>query len=149
MASCGVESALHYLDDFLFFGPPGTADCEGALRLALSICQRLGVPVSKKKLEDPATILVFQGVELDTVSLELRLPGEKLSRLRSAWREKKSCTKRDLLSLIAHLQHACKVVRYGRTFLRRMINLSTRVKELHHHILLHSGLICSGGQHFF
>ena len=58
MASNRVESALHYLDDFLFFGPPGTADCEGALRLALSLCQRLGVPVSEKKLEGPATSLV-------------------------------------------------------------------------------------------
>ena len=85
--------------------------------------------------------LVFLGIELDTVVLELRFPGDKLSRLRSiiaAWRDKKSCTKRDLLSLIGHLQHACKVVRYGHTFLRRMINLSTGVKELHHHIRLNA-----------
>ena len=141
MAANGVASALHYLDDYLFFGPPGTPDCKGALQLALSLCQRLGVPVSEKKFEGPTTTLVFLGIELDTVALELRLPGDKLSRLRSiiaAWRDKKSCTKRDLLSLIGHLQHACKVVRYSRTFLRQMINLSTGVKELHHHIRLNA-----------
>ena len=141
MAANGVTSALHYLDDYLIFGSPGTTVCGDALTLALSLCKRLGVPVSQKKLEGPATTLVFLGVELDTEAQELRLPGEKLSHLRSiitAWRNKKSCTKRDLLSLIGHLQHACKVVRYGRTFLRRMINLSTGVEELHHHIRLNA-----------
>ena len=141
MAANGVTSALHYLDDYLIFGSPGTTVCGDALTSALSLCQRLGVPVSQKKLEGPATTLVFLGVELDTEAQELRLPGEKLSRLRSiitAWRDKKSCTKRDLLSLIGHLQHACKVVRYGRTFLHQMINLSTGVKELHHHIRLNA-----------
>lgn len=71
--------------------------------------------------------------------MEIRLPDDKLARLRltiQKWKTRKSCTKRDLLSLIGQLNHACKVVRYGRTFLRRMINLSTCAKELHHHIRL-------------
>ena len=34
------------------------------------------------------------------------------------------CKKRELLSLIGQLNHACRVVRAGRTFLRRMIDLS-------------------------
>ena len=55
-----------------------------------------------------------------------------------AWQGKKSCTKRDLLSLIGHLQHACKVVRYGRSFLRCMINLSMQVRKLHNHIRLNT-----------
>ena len=36
-----------------------------------------------------------------------------------------SCTKRELLSLIGLLQHAAKVVVPGRTFVRRLINLSS------------------------
>ena len=52
--------------------------------------------------------------------------------------QRKSCTKRELLSLIGQLQHACKVVRYGRAFLRRMITLSTSVRELHHHVRLNT-----------
>ena len=82
------------------------------------------------------------GIELDTVSWELRLPHEKLRRtqtLVAAWRKKKACTKRELMSLIGVLQHACRVVRSGRSFLRRMINLSTVVKEPHHHIRLNLG----------
>ena len=46
------------------------------------------------------------------------------------WFEKLSGTKRDLLSLTGLLNFACKVVRPGRIFLRRMIKLSTTVMEL-------------------
>ena len=51
---------------------------------------------------------------------------------------KKCCTKRELLSLIGQLQHACRVVPPGRSFLR-MITLSTTAKDLHHHIRLNAG----------
>ena len=57
-----------------------------------------------------------------------RLPQPKLEQLKSliaSWRGKKVGSKRDLLSLIGVLSHACKVVRAGRTFLRRLIDLST------------------------
>ena len=56
---------------------------------------------------------------------QLRLPADKLARLSSAlidWGEKRSCTRKELESLIGHLNHACKVVRSGRSFLRRMID---------------------------
>ena len=52
------------------------------------------------------------------------------------WRLRKSCTKKELLSLIGQLNHAAKVIRPGRTFLRRLIDLSCSVSCLHHHIRL-------------
>ena len=60
--------------------------------------------------------------------MQLRLPRERLAQLRECiltWRGRKCCTKRELLSLIGSLQHAAKVVRPGRSFIRRMIDLST------------------------
>ncbi len=76
------------------------------------------------KTEGPATKLVFLGIELDSVSMTISLPREKLERLRAMiqeWESKKSCsTKRELLSLIGYMQHACRVIRPGRSFLRRM-----------------------------
>ena len=47
---------------------------------------------------------------------------------------------RELLSLIGKLAHACKVVRVGRIFLRRMIDQSMRAKRLDHWIYLSSEL---------
>ena len=83
--------------------------------------------------------ITFLGMELDSVALEIRLPQEKLSQLKAvlaSWRGRKVCRKRDLLSLIGLLSHACKVVRAGRSFLRRLIDLSTIAKHLHHFIRL-------------
>ena len=56
-----------------------------------------------EKKEGPSTSLVFLGIELDSVAGELRLPEDKLTRLRQLiahWRGKKECWKRDLLSLM-------------------------------------------------
>ncbi len=62
---------------------------------------------------------------------QLRLPQEKLTRLQELlhqWEGRKSCARRELESLIGHLNHACKVVQSGRSFLRRMIDLLHAVK---------------------
>ena len=98
--------------------------------------------MAPKKTEGPSTKLVFLGIELDTVSLTLSLPQEKLERLRREirkWECRKCCTKRELLSIIGQLQHACSVVKPGRSFLRRMIDLSRGVRELHYKVRLNAG----------
>ena len=141
MTQHGIHAALHYLDDYIFKGNTETSECADALKLALQLCEQLGVSVSKLKVEGPATILTFLEILMDTAAMELRLPEEKLRRLKlqiQQWKTKKSCTKRDLLSLIGQLQHACRVVHPGRTFLGHMIMLSIHPKELHHHVRLNA-----------
>ena len=54
------------------------------------------------------------------------------------WRGKKACKKRDLLSLIGSLTHTCKVIRPGRSFVHRLINLSKRVMDLNHLVRLNT-----------
>ena len=130
---------IHYLDDYLFLGPPNSDECGAALQSALALCTELGVPISEEKLEGPATCIPFLSIVLDTELMQLRLPEEKLRRLLSTvqeWQSRKVCSKRELLSLIGQLQHACRVVRSGRSFLRRMINLASTTRELHHHVRL-------------
>ncbi len=66
------------------------------------------------------------GIEIDTMAGELRLPGDKLSRLTTLldeWGSRKSCQRKELESLIGLLSHACKVVKPGRSFLRRLLDL--------------------------
>ena len=137
MTHKGIQNMIHYLDDFLMIEPPASKG--HALSTALTIWESLGAPVAPNKAEGPATCLCFLGIELDTVHLTARLPSDKLERLQSllrTWGDKKACTKRELLSLIGVLQHASAVVRYGRCFLCRMIDLSTTAAELHHHLRL-------------
>ena len=142
MGRHGITEAMHYLDDFLLLGSKDSHQCETALRAALRLCNELGFPIAEHKLEGPATVLPFLGILIDTDRGVLQLPAEKLCRLKGlirTWQGKKSCKKRELLSLIGQLQHACRVVRAGRTFLRRMIELSTVPKELDHWVRLNQG----------
>ena len=131
---------LHYLDDFLLVGKP--EECDQALSGSLTYCAKLGVPIAEQKTEGPVAKLVFLGIELDATNGLVRLPMEKLRRLKQeigSWAQRRSCTKRELLSLIGRLQHACCIVKPGRSFLRRMITLSTVARELHHRIRLNRG----------
>ena len=65
--------------------------------------------------------------------MEARLPQEKLKRIHSEvniWLDKRSATKRQILSLVGLLQHVAKVVRPGRTFVGRMYSVAAKVREL-------------------
>ena len=106
--------------------PPGGAKCRQDLESLLALFTRLKVPVAAEKVEGPLTRLTFLGIEIDTSSMSLRLPSEKLSSLKSMvvdWLHMKSCRIQDLQSLVGKLQHACKVVWPGTTFLHRMFEL--------------------------
>ena len=81
------------------------------------------MPTAAHKREGPTTCIGILGIEIDSVEGQLCFPAEKLSRLQSLlqeWRNRKSCHRKELESLIGHLNH---VVRSGRSFLRRMIDL--------------------------
>ena len=89
-------------------------------------CAVLGIPVAEHKKEGPTTRLTFLGIEIDTVQGIMRLPPEKIERFRillDEWKERTSCTRKELESVIGHLNHACKVIRSARTFLRQMLDL--------------------------
>ena len=122
---------------YITVGPPGSSICQTNIITMVELCKRLGVPLADEKLVDACTCLTFLGIEIDTRLGMLRLPAEKLSRFKftvAQWVEKKTCTKRELLSLIGQLQHASAVVRPGRPFMRQIIDLSKSVSKLTHHI---------------
>ena len=119
----GVQAVLHYLDDFLLV-EASLANGMEALHKLLSVFARMKVPVAPEKLEGPATRLKFLGIILDTESLSLHLPQEKLAELRSlvaSWLGKKFASAKELESLVGKLQHASTVVRSGRSFMRRRL----------------------------
>ena len=139
MQSRGIKWQLHYLDDILFLGPPGSSVCATALQQALDTCSYLGVPVATHKSEGPTTRLTFLGIQIDTEEMSLSLAQDKLARIHAlvlAWRGHRTATKRDMQSLIGHLSHAAFVVLPGRTFLRRMISLMKVARLPHHHVRL-------------
>jgi len=122
-------------------GPPDSEICKQNLDRILVTCAEMGVPLALDKLEGPTHCLTFLGIEIDTQSGVLRLPADKLMRLKALlaqWSSRKTCRKQQLESLIGTLQHACRVVKPGRAFLRRMIELlrTPSATRGHHHIRL-------------
>ena len=139
MRQRGVAHVDHYIDDFVTLGPPGSPECARNAATMHEVAETLGLPPEPEKDEGPATTISFLGMELDSAALEVRLPPEKLHRMRAElarWRGRKACRKRELLSLIGVLSHACKAVRAGRSFLRRLIDLSTVSKDLEGYVRL-------------
>ena len=136
----GVPNVYHYLDDFAVVEPPSSEACHQYLFTLKMVCQDLGIPLAPEE-EGPTTKLTLLGIEIDTVKGELRLPEEKLYRLHAdldAWQAKKYCTRKELESLIGTLHHATKVIRPGRSFLRRIIALLSVGKRHHDHIRLNA-----------
>ena len=134
-----VEEIDHYLDDFITMGPSGSQVCGRNLDVIFQACEELGVPLAMEKLEGPTTRLIFLGIEIDTTSGSMRLPEEKLARLHQAlqsWAGRKACTRRELESLVGLLHHACRVIRPGRSFLRRMIDLLRIPRRQQHRLRL-------------
>ena len=133
----GVRILYHYLDDFVLLSK--AEEAAEQLNLFLGLLLDLGMPVAPEKLEGPGPVVTFLGIEIDTLTMELRLPEKKLVELGREVREwlgRKSCRKKELQSLAGKLQHACKVVRPGRTFLRRVFALLSGARKGYHHIRL-------------
>ena len=111
-----ITHIFHYFDDFIMVTPPESPPGQQHLSILLHACKVLGVSISAHKTEGPTTCLVFLGIELDTRAVELSLPSVKLQRLHTLltqWGDKRSCTQKELESLVGLLNYACEVVRAG------------------------------------
>jgi len=79
------------------------------------------------------------GIVLDSVSMEARLPDDKLTRINdmlNSFQFRRSARLVELQSLIGTLQFACKVVVPGRTFLQRIVNLTWGLPSRFDHVHL-------------
>ena len=135
-----IDNILHLLDDFLTIDPPEFM-AERTMALLLMLFKTLNIPIAAHKTEGPTTCLEYLGIILDSKLSEARLPTNKVDRINGilkSFLDKKSCSKKQLLSLLGHLNFAGRVIRPGRSFVSHLIHLSTRVKELHHFVKLDS-----------
>ena len=71
----------HYLDDYLGGGAANSSECEVLIKAFHSQCNTLGVPLANKKCLGPVTELVFLGLELDSVMMQVRVPIDKVDHL--------------------------------------------------------------------
>ena len=95
MQQQGVTNIMHYLDDFLTLSNPGSQECQNNLDIIKHTCNSLGVPLAAEKVEGPSTTLTFLGITIDTVKMEISLPGPKLSRIHQLANKMESQEKRN------------------------------------------------------
>lgn len=88
----GVESILHYLDDYLLVSGKKES-CKEVLRKLLKVFGELRVPVAPEKLEGPTTTLKFLGIELNTETMTMQLPA---SLAVASWLGKRFCMVKEL-----------------------------------------------------
>lgn len=134
MISCFLANVLrerqqirlvNYLDDLLCIGSSFEA-CQDAQNSILSLLRYVGFYISYSKLQAPAQITRYLGVIVDSCAMELRLPHEKLLKLKQILLDiqgKRSISKKGLESLTGVLSHCATVIRGGRLFCRRLYDL--------------------------
>ena len=130
--------AIAYLDDYLIFGETYEV-CNDAQIKLIALLRRLGFSINWNKVVGPSTCLTFLGVQIDTISMSLSLPSDKLcefSDLLCSFMGKKRASRKQLETLIGKLSWASQVIQGGHTFLRRMINLKCAMSCNNHKVLL-------------
>ena len=115
---------MNYVDDFFGVGTPRHA--RDAFDCLYTVLNALGLSISKKKLVRPGTQAICLGVLIDSEKGTISIPEEKMRQiidLVNSWGVKKSCTKRQLQSLLGHLLYLHKCVKPARYFVNRMLDL--------------------------
>ena len=129
-----VSGCAHILDDFFFVAQTYNKALSD-LNSFLQCMKDIGVPIKSSKTVFPCITLSFVGIELDSITMEKRLPMEKVDKIRDMLRQtqkRKSVTLKELQSIIGLLSFACSVIVPGRPFLRRLIDLTVGLKKPHH-----------------
>ncbi|XP_071138811.1 uncharacterized protein [Mytilus edulis] len=136
----GINTVLHLLDDFLTIDRP-SENADATMKILVSLFASLEISIAKHKTLGPVTCIEYLGIILDTIRMEARLPEDKLCRIKEYplfFLNRKTCTKRDVFSLLGHLNFAMRVIIPGRSFISYLLNIAHSVKELHHHVTLNS-----------
>ena len=88
--------------------------------------KRFGFSCNKEKIINPDTRVKYLGIEIDSTSMTLSLPAAKLVVLQDLiflFNHKRVVTKRELQQLAGNLSHCSTIIKAGKTFSRRVINL--------------------------
>lgn len=139
--NCKIPHVLHLLDDFLLVDYKNAKPerCISALKHTFA---DLGVPLSEEKTLGPLKVIEFLGITLDSNLMQASLPLKKLNRIREIMRNAQMSTcfsKRDLLSLLGHLNFAMRIIPQGRSFIARLLDISKSVKDLKDIVTLDAG----------
>ncbi len=136
-----IPHLIHLLDDFLIISPPEAIPAAHILTVQ-KVFSELGIPIAQEKTLGPATSIEFLGINLDSVKSQVSLPKEKIDRIilvTATLVNSRCCSKRELLSLLGHLNFAKRIIPQGRPFISHLLVLASSARVLEDLISLSQG----------
>ena len=133
----GNSAILNYLDDYFGIEPAPASSAAPTFQAFLALCDAVGVPLQRDKCVAPATRVEILGIVVDTDRMTYELPEAKLAKLTEtivALLGRQRATRRELLSAIGLLSHACRCVPPGRGFMRRLLDAAYTVDQALHRV---------------
>ena len=130
MAANGHPNVICYLDDFLIINSSFQATL-ATLNYLMVLLRLLGFDINYDKVEGPAQSIVFLGIQLDTINMNLSLSQSRLQEVKEDLY--KFCgfakvSKRQLQSIAGKLNWTSQCIYGGRVFLR---NIICKINSLH------------------
>ena len=114
-----IQTLRHYQDNFLKVAYQSRSSAQCQLYIILEVFHYFGITIAEEKIEGPNQILIFLGIELDTLCLEACLPDDKLAELKqhlSNLLQSGHTTAGSLDKFLGKLSFALRVVVPGCTF---------------------------------
>ena len=130
----GHPAVIVYLDDFLVIGK-SYDQCQATFDTLMKLLRQLGFSINYSKVETPTRRLCFLGIVLDTTTMTLELPKDKLVDIKQCLisaKSKTKLTKRHLQSIAGKLNWACQCIQGGRTFMRRILDAIPKLRSPWH-----------------
>ena len=114
-----------YMDDYLILAK-SYEECVRHQLYLIATLRELGFYIAWDKVTNPSTTCRYLGVYIDSVSIHLRLPEDKLAKLRKEinyFVGRRRVTLRQLRRLCGVLSHCARLVRGGRLYSQNIIKI--------------------------
>ena len=109
------------------------------MEICFSVSRELGIPIEEKKTVGPTTVLDFLGFTIDTLHIMVKIPQDKLVRLRISLLDvltKKKITLKNLESVTGLMLFCSKAIPSARAFIRRLYDLIASVNNKKPHFFV-------------
>lgn len=121
----GVDNVYCYLDDYIVSGR-SFDECQRKQIQVIHLLIELGFNINWGKSSTPSTVCKYLGIIIDSRVMKLFLPAEKIDKFHkelSFFKDRKKASKRQLQRLCGVLNNCSRVIRGGRNFTRRIVQL--------------------------
>jgi len=112
-------------------------DCQHGMTVFQGVCDDMGIPLPQEKTIGPSSIIIFLGLEIDSINMVIRIPQDKLRETKQKLVYIFQCKKvnlRNLQSLVGLLNFCARAIPSVRAFNRRFFDAMSGISKKDHYI---------------